>query len=47
MRILNQLKKPDYIDEVWLSEYEYEEIYDDEGELLGEKKIDIHYHKIA
>ena len=47
LKVLNEIKKPDYIDEIWLSEYECEEIYDEDGEFIEEKKVGICYKKIG
>lgn len=46
LEILNQLKRPKYIDEIWLSEYEHEEIYNDEGEFTEERRVGIIYKKV-
>lgn len=44
---LRKFQKPAFIDEIWCSFYQYDDIYDKEGELIGESIKGIAYEKIS
>lgn len=43
---LQKFNKPMFIDEIWCSFYEYDEIYDEEGDFIGESIKGIVFEKI-